>query len=338
VLSAEIGLYCTNGGSPTTGYGRMERGLLRGLRQAGWTVLPFSFPYRDDLPLERAILIGRPLWAEEYPTARRLWCCTMSESSRVSPEWVEALNRHYAGVMVPCPGLVDVYRDSGVRVPVHCVPLGVDFSEIAYVERDPQPEVFTWLTCSYGDMRKGAHLAMFAFNRLFGGDVRHRLIVKCRDEPRWLDGLQDEQITVIQGEISEADWQALLAKAHVFLFPSYGEGFGLPPREAALSGLPVISSEWLGLWDAAEWGWPVPMGRMLPAQFDFWEANAQGSQWAEPDTFILDDQMRRVIENYPAALKMARRGRDYLLENFTWAQAARRIGKIVQQEYETEMV
>jgi hypothetical protein len=80
------------------------------------------------------------------------------------------------------------------------------------------------------------------------------------------------------------------------------------------------------------------MGRMLPAQFDFWEANAQGSQWAEPDTFILDDQMRRVIENYPAALKMARRGRDYLLENFTWAQAARRIGKIVQQEYETEMV
>lgn len=39
----------------------------------------------------------------------------------------------------------------------------------------------------------------------------------------------------------------LLRKAHCLLFPSSGEGFGLPPREAMATGIPVILAGFAGL-------------------------------------------------------------------------------------------
>ena len=138
-------------------------------------------------------------------------------------------------------------------------------------------------------------------------------------------GLDDPQMDVVGGETAEADWYALLASCHCMVFPSYGEGFGLPPREAALSGMPVISSSWLGLWDADQWAYPLPVGRMLPAQFDKWEANEEGGEWAEPNTDILEMLMNHVASNYGQALRWARKGRNYLLTNFTWARCAEMI-------------
>jgi len=44
------------------------------------------------------------------------------------------------------------------------------------------------------------------------------------------------------GYITDHDKWALLKKADVFIFPSFYEGFGLPPLEAMSCGTPVISS------------------------------------------------------------------------------------------------
>jgi glycosyltransferase involved in cell wall biosynthesis len=44
------------------------------------------------------------------------------------------------------------------------------------------------------------------------------------------------------GHLSYSDLLKVLGSAHVFIFPSYAEGFGLPPLEAMKSGVPVIVS------------------------------------------------------------------------------------------------
>jgi glycosyltransferase involved in cell wall biosynthesis len=51
-------------------------------------------------------------------------------------------------------------------------------------------------------------------------------------------GLSD--LTVLTGYVSEADLPALYTGALCFVYPSYFEGFGLPPLEAMQCGAPVI--------------------------------------------------------------------------------------------------
>ena len=48
-------------------------------------------------------------------------------------------------------------------------------------------------------------------------------------------------LTVLTGYVAEADLRALYAGALCFVYPSYFEGFGLPPLEAMQCGVPVIT-------------------------------------------------------------------------------------------------
>jgi len=47
---------------------------------------------------------------------------------------------------------------------------------------------------------------------------------------------------VFTGLVGDSDLVNLYKKASVFVFPSLYEGFGLPPLEASLYGLPVVAS------------------------------------------------------------------------------------------------
>ncbi|WP_413668864.1 glycosyltransferase family 4 protein [Mucilaginibacter sp. Mucisp86] len=48
---------------------------------------------------------------------------------------------------------------------------------------------------------------------------------------------------IFTGHVPEADLHLLYARAKVFCFPSYAEGFGLPPLEAMQCGVPVVVSD-----------------------------------------------------------------------------------------------
>lgn len=327
----QLNIFATNKKNNATGFGKMEIGLINALREIGVDVTEVH--QRKPANGGITVVIGNPKWGaikQMANTAR--WLFTMSESTRVSQEWVEQINTLYAHVLVPCPELVAIYKDSGVTVPVSYVPLGVDLNPPAYTRRAPQPETFTWLTYSLGDTRKGAELAILAFNRLFKGDPKYRMIVKCRDNPLWLTGLEDEQIEIVRGETDDNGWHNLLARSNAFIFPSRGEGFGLPPREATIAGLPTIATQWLGMWDIEYWGYPLRVKEMRPSRFDMWEANAEGSLWAEPDVTDLDRQMTTIVNDYRAALTKAVNGGAYLRGNFGWQSVAQKLMMTIERE------
>src|SRR5207253_10730024 len=50
-----------------------------------------------------------------------------------------------------------------------------------------------------------------------------------------------EDLIVLTGYVPEADLPALYSGAVCFVYPSYFEGFGLPPLEAMQCGTPVIT-------------------------------------------------------------------------------------------------
>ena len=321
----EMTYYPTSGCNSYTGYGRLEVGLAGGLHEVG-----ACLKLRPTAPDEPVVVVGYARWlrAPHVRAHRRRWLLTMSESDRVSAGWVEEINRHAAGVLVTCAGLVDVYRESGVVVPVVDVGMAVELDrgpDIAAAQRNP--DKFRFLTYSYGDLRKGAELAVVAFKKLFHGNDRVELVIKARDNAlnTWLAAVAaDPQITVVGGAQDEDAWLDLLESADCFVFPSRGEGYGLPPREATLMGVPTIATEWLGMADVAAWGLALRVKELRTAGFEIFEANAPEGRWAEPDDDHLKALMAWVYDNPIYAQQIARHGRTYLHRQ-TWAAMARRV-------------
>jgi len=81
---------------------------------------------------------------------------------------------------------------------------------------------------------------------LVGADLR--LIIAGREDPRYTSarGLAGQlglgASVRFMPDVPEADLPALLGGAECFVFPSFQEGFGLPPLEAMACGTPVVAS------------------------------------------------------------------------------------------------
>lgn len=323
----KLNLYPACGLNSYEGYGRVEIGLVRGLTRTGIATNLLPDPA---LP---TLLCGNPKWAASpLMENQRVWLLTMIESTRASQPWVDNINAHCERVLLPVAEMRPLMRDSGVRVPIHILPLGVDAFEFPYRQR-AYSEPFTFLTYSYGDLRKGAELAVMAFKMLYDGDRRFRLIIKARDGGTiaWLRHVANDQITVVSGNIPEATLRDLYAQAHAFVFPSRAEGFGLPPREAVISGLPTIATRWLGMADVDCWGYGLGVKAMQPAQYERIVNNAAQALWAEPDFDDLLHWMQHVVANYERIARHVERQRAYLLTYHTWRKSAEHLSQLLEE-------
>ncbi len=98
--------------------------------------------------------------------------------------------------------------------------------------------------------RKNLTMLFRAFSLLKSrGRIDHRLVVAgkrgwmCEDVPATVRGLGIEGDCIFAGYVPDDDLVALYNAAEVFLYPSYYEGFGLPPLEAMACGTPVVTSD-----------------------------------------------------------------------------------------------
>lgn len=324
----KLNFYPTMGLSPSTGYGRLSLGIAKGLQQAGIEICV----YPDSAAPTLVIGLPNQFDAEHIRHTRRI-AYTLIESNKPSAELVNALNQHCAMALVPCPPLANIYREHGVTIPIEIAAPGVDLflPDMPLTIHNPDSP-FTFLTYSYSDTRKGADIVVKAFQELYRDNPDFRLIIKARDGygiTTWLSQLHQPNIELVIGQQAESDWQKLLHKSHCFVFASRAEGWGMPPRETTLLGIPTIATQWLGLWDIDQWGIALPVKSLSPANFRFNPFNAEDAQWAEPDEDVLAEKMRWVVANYAAAKQLALHGRGYLLANFTWAKVGQQLKKLV---------
>lgn len=212
---------------------------------------------------------------------------------------------------------------------VKLVTLGVDPSTWYY---SPPPKVhttFDFLISGRGT-RKGCDVAYEAFQTVFGkwwefdDDLRPRFKGPL-DKPapqlimKSLKGHGEYYapgIKHVTGKLEAGDENELYRRAHCYLQPSRGEGFGLQPLQALAVGRPTILTAAHGHESYAHLGIGISSE---PTKADYFIYGDAG-EWWEPNFEEVCEAMWDVYENYDVHAEKAKASAAEIAKNWTWAQ------------------
>jgi len=287
----------------------------------------------------------------------------METSKRIHPELVDRYNMADE-LWVPCTWNIEVFKNSGVQVPIKLFPLGVDTGVFHPdgEKMDLPGRTFKFLSVFGWSYRKGFDVMIQAFLEEFDKDEDVTLLLSTRFEGqagkkkrilddfahiRSLVGKPDSRlphVSLHNGYTSDADMPKLYRSCSCFVLPSRGEGQGLPYMEAGACGLPVIASDHGGQRDFldSEVAYMVePDGYFTSRRTDppfknmawishFYE-NQEFPDYGRKAIDALRAHMRDVYGNYGEAKRKAALLRRRLEDNFDWHTCVERVYARLQQ-------
>jgi len=177
---------------------------------------------------------------------------SMFESTKIPTEWVMILNKHFDAVAVPDSFLLDVYKNSGVKVPIFIVPLALNLNpmlEQPLKKERHSPLVFGNLAAC--NDRKNQLMLVRAFAKAFGNDPNVRLRINCRGGEQEISSAITREIIKLgltnvdftQFALNRAEYLKLFQEIDCYVSISKSEGFSIQPREAMALGIPVIATD-----------------------------------------------------------------------------------------------
>lgn len=173
------------------------------------------------------------------------------ESTQIPQEWVMILNEHFDAVCVPSKFLVTAYQNSGVKIPIFELPLGLNLSKFLKEPLKSQKNTpFVFGNLSACSERKNQVQLIKAFAKAFGNNPNVQLRINCRYGEREVSNAITREIVAqnlnnvifTQFALSEKEYIDLFKTLDCYVSPSKGEGFSIQPREAMALGIPVIAT------------------------------------------------------------------------------------------------
>lgn len=275
---------------------------------------------------------------------------TMLEASRIPYSWVQNINRNCERVIVPSSHQKEAFINSGVVRDVEYIPLGLKSELFPLIERKKEDNLYYFGTMGTLTYRKGTDLLIKAFIHGLPKDKYPdaRLYIKTLPlggiGSMWFMSKEDmERDGRIDFCLDSFNPQELIeeffAKIDCFVFPTRGEGFGLPPLEAILTGLPTICTTYSGTGDFIndETGFPigykmvdVPNGKFggYPEPL-----RAEGQQWADPSLDELIEHMRYCYNNREKASEKAKKASEILRDKYDMKNVAKQVVDYLDKKF-----
>ncbi len=290
----------------------------------------------DGMPSEVCLRNQFPPSVADMRGAMRVLANYAWEESGFPGDWVREFNASLDLVTVTSSYVAKILRDNGVHVPIHIVGNGID--QILEDSTSPPAsydsnDAFRFLHISSGFPRKGLDILLAAWSAAFVKTDGVELVIKTF--PNVHNKINAElgnfrarnphsaAITLINADLGPHAMHELYQRADALVFPSRGEGFGLPIAEAMALGKPVITTAYGGQTDFCT----VDTAWLCDYSFAYARTHLDlfDSVWVETDPGSLIRALREVFE--ATAEERTRRsetGRARILSHYTWDQVAQR--------------
>ena len=210
-----------------------------------------------------------------------------------------------------------------------------------------------WLPGVFGEDRKNNGVLIKTFLETFKGSGKKKpaLILKTNQVNYSLSDKEEilKKITTIQkgiegnlpniyllhGEMTDNELNKLNNDPKVKSFVSFtkGEGFGRPLLEQAITGKPVITTNWSGHVDFIKPEYNILIGGELKKVHES-AANQfllKDSQWFNIDASMAGRAMKDVVKNYKKYWENSRKQTQYLKDNFSFDKMVEELDKYLTQ-------
>lgn len=278
-------------------------------------------------PEEIEILLNHPT---ELPTpGKKTIYFTMWESTKLPARNVQFLNLSEA-VVVPSHWSRTVFVNSGVKVPIYVVPLGIDEKVFKFRAKETTGECVFGTAGRYanGQIRKGVQEVIYCFQEAFRDRHNVKLRVKVHpDDPVWIPE-EDPRIEITRDHLSPTELVDWLASLNFFVSAAKAEGWGFWQQQSMAVGRPVIGAVYSGL--------QMFMDEYNSLSVDFDEVPTLdtylgGGNWAQPSLIDMVAKMRIWADAEVGLANSIGRVASKSASCFTWDRSVEELIKVIQK-------